>query len=67
MSNNPIADTGPPSPEEGTARRMRFVESVYDNLSAWTVIAAAIALLYLVWVTLVILDTYVGEIPKVLP
>lgn len=67
MSNNPLADTGPPSPEERAARRMRLVESVYDNLSAWTVIAAAIALLYLIWATLVILDKYVGEIPKVLP
>ena len=40
-------------------------ESVLDNLSAWTVIAAAISLLYLVWVTLEILDKYVVILPKV--
>jgi hypothetical protein len=40
-------------------------ESVLDNLSAWTVIAAAISFLYLVWVTLEVLDRYVGIIPKV--
>jgi hypothetical protein len=38
---------------------------VLDNLSAWTVIAAAIAFLYLVWVTLEVLDRYTGIIPKV--
>jgi hypothetical protein len=42
-------------------------ESVLDNLSAWTVVAAAITLLYLVWVTLEILDKYVGILPKVGP
>lgn len=42
-----------------------ILESVLDNLSAWTVIAAAISLLYLVWVTLEILDKYVGNLPKV--
>jgi hypothetical protein len=40
-------------------------ESVLDNLSAWTVVAAAISLLYLVWVTLEILSKYVGILPKV--
>ena len=44
-----------------------IAESVIDNLSAWTVIAAAISLLYLVWVTLEILDKYVGILPKVGP
>ena len=42
-----------------------FSESLLDNLPAWTVIAAAISLLYLVWVTLEILDKYVGILPKV--
>jgi hypothetical protein len=42
-------------------------ESVLDNLSAWTVVAAAISLLYLVWVTLEVLHNYVGVVPKVGP
>jgi hypothetical protein len=45
--------------------RPTVTESVLDNLSAWTVIAAAIAFLYLVWVTLEVLDRYVGIVPKV--
>jgi hypothetical protein len=45
--------------------RPSMTETLLDNLSAWTVIAAAIALLYLVWVTLEILDKYVGDLPKV--
>ncbi|MGH3138041.1 MAG: hypothetical protein ACRDPV_16270 [Gaiellaceae bacterium] len=36
-----------------------------DNLPAWTVIAAAISFLYLVWVTIEILNRYVGILPKV--
>jgi hypothetical protein len=40
-------------------------ESVLDNLSAWTVIAAAVSFLYLVWVTLEVLDRYVRFLPKV--
>lgn len=42
-----------------------LVESLLDNLSAWTVIAAAIAFLYLVWATIEILSRYVGSLPKV--
>lgn len=42
-----------------------LVESLLDNLSAWTVLAAAIAFLYLVWATLEILSRYVGPLPKV--
>lgn len=45
--------------------RQSLTETILDNLSAWTVIAAAVALLYLVWVTLEILDKYVGDLPKV--
>jgi len=45
--------------------RHSITEAVLDNLPAWTVVAAAISLLYLVWVTLEILDKYVGILPKV--
>ena len=47
--------------------RNSISESVLDNLSALTIVAAAISLLYLVWVTLEILDKYVGILPKVGP
>ncbi|MHB8642207.1 MAG: hypothetical protein ACYDA3_04910 [Gaiellaceae bacterium] len=47
--------------------RTSLVESVFDNLSFWTVIAAAIGLLYLVWATLEVLSRYVGHIPSVTP
>jgi hypothetical protein len=50
-------------PEE--TRSTGLVESLLDNLSAWTVIAAAIAFLYLVWATVEILSRYVGPLPKV--
>ena len=39
------------------------LESRPTAYSAWTVIAAAVALLYLVWVTLEILAKYVGDLP----
>ena len=42
-----------------------FAESILDNLSAWTVVALVIAMLYLVWATLEILSRYVGNIPSV--
>jgi hypothetical protein len=51
------------APEE--ARGTSLVEAILDNLSAWTVIAAAIAFLYLVWATVEILSRYVGPLPKV--
>ena len=61
----------PPRPEPELPAepptRTRFVEAILDNLPAWTVIAAAIAFLYLVWATIEILSRYVGEIPKVGP
>jgi hypothetical protein len=41
-----------------------LTESILDNLSAWTVVALLIGLLYLVWATLEILGRYVGEIPS---
>ena len=48
-------------------RRGGLVEGIFDNLSMWTVIAAAISFLYLVWATLEILSRYVGGLPKVGP
>ena len=45
----------------------KLVEQVLDNLGAWTVVAAAVGLLYLVWATLEILSRYVGGLPKVTP
>jgi hypothetical protein len=47
--------------------RTSFIEAVLDNLPAWTVIAAAIAFLYLVWMTIEILGRYVADIPSVTP
>lgn len=71
MSQTPAAETQPPPDPVPLAAvseappRPTVTESVLDNLSAWTVIAAAIAFLYLVWVTLEVLDRYVGIVPKV--
>lgn len=48
-------------------RRFSMVESIIDNLSFWTVISAAVGLLYLVWATLEILSRYVGHVPSVTP
>lgn len=63
----PAADpTGRDEPEQ-EARRTTLVESLLDNLPVWTVIAAAVAFLYLVWATLEILGRYVGPLPKVGP
>lgn len=67
MSTTPIADTGAADAAARADRRTSFVEALLDNLPVWTVLAAAIALMYLIWATLVILDKYVGEIPKVVP
>lgn len=47
------------------ARRRGLTESVLDNLPVWTVIAAAIAFLYLVWATVEVLSRYVGPLPKI--
>lgn len=73
MSQTPAAETPrPPDPVPLAAvpevpPRHSVTESVLDNLSAWTVVAAAVSLLYLVWVTLEVLDRYVGILPKVGP
>lgn len=56
----PEADSVEPAPRS-------LVESVLDNLSAWAFIALAVAALFMVWATLVILETYVGELPAVEP
>jgi hypothetical protein len=45
----------------------KLVEQVLDNLGAWTVVAAAVGLLYLVWATLEILSHYVGAVPRLAP
>lgn len=48
-------------------RTSGLTESLLDNLPVWTVLAAAIAFLYLVWATIEILSRYVGVLPKVGP
>lgn len=55
---------GTPGAPAPTARQ-KVTESIIDNLGAWAFIAAAIALLYMVWATLRILSIYVGTIPGV--
>jgi hypothetical protein len=50
---------------DSTETRGRLVESLLDNLSAWTVIALVIGVLYLVWATIEILSRYVHGIPAV--
>jgi len=70
-----VVSTTTPAPEgqnaqadsPSQARGTRFVEAVLDNLSAWTVIAAAIAFLYLVWATIEILGRYLEGLPSVTP
>jgi len=53
------------TPEE--APRQSITEAVLDNLTAWTVVAASITVLYLVWATLDIVSHYTGDIPKLGP
>lgn len=55
--------TEPLAPDEVEARTA-FTESILDNLSGWAVVALLIAVLYLVWATLVILGKYVGDVPS---
>ena len=67
-TTQPAAETARPDEHaDGGPPRYSLLEAVFDNLSAWTVIAAAIGLLYLVWATLAILSVYTGDIPKVGP
>jgi hypothetical protein len=60
-SPEPLSD-GVLRPPEGS-----LVESLFDNLSFWTLASAAIGLLYLVWATIEILGRYVGHLPNVSP
>jgi hypothetical protein len=64
VERHPIASGREPDSERA---RRRLVEAVLDNLPAWAFIALAIAALYMVWATLVILETYVGGQPGVKP
>lgn len=61
----PAADTAAREEGPDETRSTGLVESILDNLSIWTVVAAAIAFLYLVWATIEILSRYVGPLPKV--
>jgi hypothetical protein len=54
-----------PLPPDEVEARTAFTESILDNLSAWTVVAVLIGLLYLVWATIVIFGEYVGDLPSV--
>ncbi len=69
MSTTTPADDDQPSPIEPleTLPRTSFVEALLDNLPGWTVVAAAIAFLYLVWATIEILGRYLEGIPSVTP
>ena len=64
MSSSPLS-LEPTERDDEDARPSGLVEILLDSLSAWTVLAAAIAFLYLVWATIEILDRYVGPLPKV--
>jgi len=67
-TTTPPPETQPPPAEPlAPPPRTRFVEAVLDNLPGWTVVAAAIAFLYLVWATLEILGRYLEAIPSVTP
>jgi hypothetical protein len=52
---------------EQQRERHRLVEALLDNLPVWTIVAAGISFLYLVWATLEILDRYTGGFTKVMP
>lgn len=69
MSTTTPAPDARPQEAEPLAQpsRTSFIEAVLDNLPAWTVIAAAIAFLYLVWMTIEILGRYLEGIPAVKP
>lgn len=48
-------------------RRRFLVEPILDNLAAWAFIALVVAALFMVWATIVIVETYVGELPSFEP
>lgn len=55
----------PLAPERPQHESTSITELILDNLPAWTVVAALIGFLYMVWVTLEILGRYVGQLPSV--
>lgn len=63
----PAADPAERQDSVEESRSTTLVESLLDNLPVWSVVAATIAFLYLVWATLEILSRYVGPLPKVGP
>ena len=68
MSTSSTEGVAPEGPEEtAESRRASLIEAIFDNLSMWTVLAAAISFLYLIWATLDILGRYIGGFPKVGP
>ena len=76
VSETTAAPERQPPPEAGGASERedgepddgnRLVESILDNLPAWAFVALAIAALYLVWATLVIVAKYVGGLPSFTP
>jgi hypothetical protein len=68
MSAAQPSESTPPEPVVDPAptplRRPSVLESVLDNLSVWTVIAAAISFLYIVWATIDVLNVYTGDLPS---
>jgi small neutral amino acid transporter SnatA (MarC family) len=66
-TSEPIAPEPLAPPLVPAPPRLSVVERVLDNLPAWTVVAAAITLLYLVWATLDVLNVYAGDFPSVVP
>ncbi len=65
--SEPIVPEPKPQPVELAPPRASIVERVLDNLPAWTVVAAAITMLYLVWATIDVLNIYTGDLPSVAP
>ncbi len=66
-STSPSEDAARALGGTGAGIRSRVTEALFDNLMLWTLLAAAIALLYLVWVTVDIVSHYVRGIPSVGP
>jgi hypothetical protein len=71
-----VSSTPPPAaeptepvdePAPATQERPSVVEAILDNLPVWTVIAAGITFLYIVWATLDVLNVYTGDIPGIGP
>jgi hypothetical protein len=62
-----VTDTVPDTLDGEEHSRGSLTETLLDNLPVWTVIAAAVSFLYLVWATIEILGRYTGKIPRVGP